>query len=1181
MREIIRTIREHLPRRRRRFWRYVSPQRRGVGVLTLALLVTAIYGYWHLTNDRRIRRQAKWYLRRLTGAHVTVDQARFSLFGNIELRGVNVFLPPEAGASYALLQAKSVILRHRPWSLVLKRRVQPTEITLVEPAITVEHYRDDGTYSYQKLLSRADIGHSSTTAWQLMELPHIRVQKCRLRQVEVMGKLLMPGGTRECDILMTPKDSANYVIDIEQVKADQKETNRVSFGLNVPTGKVTLLSGSGRILDIVSLLPKKYEKYRKWQERFDVKGVLRLKPAPETRAAEALPELELVDTSLKLPPEQGGFELDAVRGVLAFDEKGLTLRNVTGQVVQAGRPRFELSGRYDGYEATSPLEIKVKVLRMALPRELPGRSPLARFVAMLHRLYEPKGPLDLTATLRRAKGGKLKVQALAEPQGMSISYRYFPYRVYDLRGAIAVDSGVAKLQHLTCRRDSGRAVIRGSVVLGAKGRHFDVTIHGQDIQCDKALLEAIGPSYQRAWRMVNPAGTIGAVVHVHREPSDESRSVEADITLDGSASMTYSGFPYRVDNVFGRVHITGHHVLIEHVRGRRGPMRCTVQGTISGINTKRPDVNVTAAVRNLPIDRVLIAALDKPHRSRLEDLNATGRVQAAIRVLQSKKQELRYDVRAEASDVTLKPKVFPYEVTGGLGLLEITPGRVVIKEFQGRHGQTPIALAEAGYVHLAGKKPVVALRIQTGPLSLDSELCKALPAPLQSIWRQLGPAGKAQAALSIRYNTPEHKGKLDYNLVLDAKDVQATYRGFPYTLKALAGQVIASPGKVILKNIVSKDQKQAAAIGGQITYDKNTTSAQLSIKANGLPIDAKVLAAMPKAVAPLARNLRPGGTCNVDLPALAFVHRRRPSSAPATAEAGGRLISWNARGKVTFNDAVAAVGVGKKKFSGSLTGLASGGSKGATLEADMAIDGIFIGKRRITDLEAKILKAVGTPVLHVKDMSARSHGGIVAGFAEIKLTDPLQYGLSLSVQGIRLQELFKARDAAPRTPPQVRGSLDGRIQLTGTLGKIDTRRASGVMRISKAKLYKLPVILGLLHVIYLHLPGDSAFTEGNLEYRLQGNQLIFDEIFLSGPALSIVGSGTMDMKSSKLKLTFLTGPPGAMPRMTGLESLLKDIAREIMEIRVTGTLEEPKMTTVSLPSLTDAIEKLLRPGEKK
>ena len=52
-------MRSHLPRRRRRFWRYVSPSRRGAGVVILAMLISLAYGYWYMTNDRRVAKQAQ------------------------------------------------------------------------------------------------------------------------------------------------------------------------------------------------------------------------------------------------------------------------------------------------------------------------------------------------------------------------------------------------------------------------------------------------------------------------------------------------------------------------------------------------------------------------------------------------------------------------------------------------------------------------------------------------------------------------------------------------------------------------------------------------------------------------------------------------------------------------------------------------------------------------------------------------------------------------------------------------------------------------------------------------------------------------------------------------------------------------------------------------------------------
>jgi hypothetical protein len=155
------------------------------------------------------------------------------------------------------------------------------------------------------------------------------------------------------------------------------------------------------------------------------------------------------------------------------------------------------------------------------------------------------------------------------------------------------------------------------------------------------------------------------------------------------------------------------------------------------------------------------------------------------------------------------------------------------------------------------------------------------------------------------------------------------------------------------------------------------------------------------------------------------------------------------------------------------------------------------------------------------------------------------------------------------------------VQLTAAGGKIPIRQASGVLKISEAELYKLPVMLGLLNVLYLAVPGDTAFTQGQVTYRLRNDKMIFDEIWLQGPALSIVGSGNMDMKTEELDLTFLTGPPNKLRGLAGLSELLDSVAREVAQIQVDGTLSKPRMRPVPLRSLDRLIREMLNPGRTK
>ena len=118
---LLRAIRRFIPHRRRRFWRYVSPRRRGAGFLLLALLGVLLLGYVHLTNDQRIRRQAEQDLQRMTGCRVSIHQAHFSIFGGVRLSGVQLHLP-ESPSPHPLLRAEEVLIRHRPWMLVTQRR---------------------------------------------------------------------------------------------------------------------------------------------------------------------------------------------------------------------------------------------------------------------------------------------------------------------------------------------------------------------------------------------------------------------------------------------------------------------------------------------------------------------------------------------------------------------------------------------------------------------------------------------------------------------------------------------------------------------------------------------------------------------------------------------------------------------------------------------------------------------------------------------------------------------------------------------------------------------------------------------------------------------------------------------------------------------------------------------------
>jgi len=398
----------------------------------------------------------------------------------------------------------------------------------------------------------------------------------------------------------------------------------------------------------------------------------------------------------------------------------------------------------------------------------------------------------------------------------------------------------------------------------------------------------------------------------------------------------------------------------------------------------------------------------------------------------------------------------------------------------------------------------------------------------------------------------------------------------------------------VLDGVTATAGKMKAVVDGTVTVEDSGERADLTITAQNVPIDKNFLAAMPGELADFIGRFKPGGTCDVKKLSLRFAPpapapttqpakpapttqpTTKPATQPAATQPQAPPSLWNAKGELAFHDALINIGAGHRRFTGSISGAAGRTAEGLIVDAAIALAKVQLGPKSIHNLSGRIVKSPRSNLIRIDEMAGSLHGGRLAGQAEVRLVSPPQYGVSLSLENLKIENLF---EGPAKDKPDVRGLLTGNIQLTGTAGKTETVRASGVLRITKAKMYKLPVMLGMLNVIYLSLPGNAAFTEGQVTYRVIGEKLIFDEIYLTGSALSIVGSGTMSTATEKIKLTFLAGPPGKLPRIAGLDELLTPIFRQLIEHEVTGTLSEPRMRTVPLRGLDDAIRKLLSPGQ--
>jgi len=1135
-----------------------------VTLLLLALLLTAIYGYWYLTNDSRIRRQARRYLKDITGAQVSIDYASFSLFGDIRLDGVQLRVPGNRGIK-PFFSAKSVILKHSPWSVFFGGTIKPTEVISLD-AMVVDTPK---TRAFLNARSPSRPGRIGP-----MDLPVIRVDSCRFQRTTVTDGLMREEDELKLEVDMTPLDKVAYNISIKH-REEEVIVQEYNIQLQLsPEVKWTILSGEGDLVAATDIL---LPEYRQWLDAYQIKGrhSFEGKVIVSKNAMKGDLPLQLKEVAFRLPNAQGGLSLTDVFGTLIFTPPDKTrtdelkngriqLKDFTGKLAEAGGAEVKLSGQYLGYSADSPFSVKLEIDKMTIPKDSPNPA-LSKILKRIHREYSPVGTARMIVSIGRASGGQeVSVDGTVWPLGMSATHRWVPYRVDNLTGQLHFDTKQVILKDVKCQRQGGNF-------------------------------------------------TVNAEAPLHPNPKTGKWDWSARIDVD-SASLTpelqealpkraFVGKAYPLRNIKGSVYARDGRIWVDQDRPlrTRGPkkMRCNaLYGQVLWDKTGAK-VDVYAEADDVPIDRDLIDTLSQAGRDAvgLLGMGADGTIkELSVELHETPGEEFQYEVTAvmDALDkVSVNYKGFPYRITNISGGVKIDQDDITLNRITGLHKDTPVSLQ--GKLYPGRDKLGVALEVGARGLAIDKELYQALPPEIKGIWDSLAPSGHADVTLALNQNIPK-SSEPEYHLEISPRSMSVTYDGFPYRFDGITGLVIAEPKAIKLRKLRCERGHQ---LDGEILDNGRTL--KLKINASRLPVDKKLLAALPDEFDAAMKTVKPGAILDLDIKDLTIVRGSSdsPASRPAGATVSGTakpatqpgkkgslaVKSWQAKGDLRLHDTIVDVAFGPKKLNGTLSGSIGSDRHGLSMNVRANLQRIKVSGHEITAVKGTVTKRSGSPLVRVADLQARVHGGRLAGReVMIRLGDKPKYAFSLFYEDVSLGDLVNATVSDPKKRSGVRGRLEGKISMEAVAGDPKSRRAAGTVVISKGKLYKMPIMLGLMHVLYLSLPGDSAFTDGHLKYIVQGDKMIIEEIFLTGSALSLVGSGRISLASEELDLTFLTGPPGRMPRIAVIRNaskVLNAIFKQLLVIRITGTLSKPIKKALPLRSLDAIMKELLSPGRAR
>lgn len=1205
------------PHRRR-----ITLRRRLVTLTVLAVLLSIIVGYLHLTNPRRVQQLADDYLTELVGGTIEIRSATLSLFEGLRLEGLRINTPD----GETVLSASSLQVSYDPARL-LRGRLFATRLLATDAVIRVVEMPDEGRWNFQSLRQRLDDREDARAAGgarrspPLPRLPEVLLRNARVEYAERHGPRTEEIGRLSIEGQLEPVDGDLYRFRL---------TTR---GFSDPIGPTVegALSRRGDFIearlprfqvgpDVQAMLPSKI---RAWWRTHGLSGAVRVPRLRLEQRADGTAGFDVaiavdgvamtIEPSLWLGTEALAAARDGRRLVeslrsLGLDDRGLlgvaseateiapaALRDaagtfrfsesrieVDGLVARYHENVLRIDGSIDGYESDAPMQLRVSnsptqpLHIVESPGYLSSLPPRAREV--YHR-FRPRGTGDVVVEVRRDhSAAETRVSGRLDIASGQFTFDRFPYPVHDARGRIrfGIDERTGR-EELVIEGIRGSGIpgtVNAGAVVELSGRispldhtsGVEIHVSGRKVESDPALLNALPPRTRRVLRSLDADGT-GRLPHftggfdcrVVRTPGEAgewSTSIDVDVN---SGEAKIAAFPYPLRDVRVHLRVEDDRIRVSNGRVRRGNAELGVEGTLRfpeadaaspGDGALHADLRLRG--ESLPVDRELLQALPEQPRELLDRLQLTGTLDFEGRVIADDQADPTYDLTLRLRDGTVRPRDSTFTLRDISATLRLRRDLVLLQELTGRRGDAGVT--GTGTVRVEGDKVGFDLELVGKSLSLDDELRSLLPEHARSRWDRLRPEGTVNVSASVA-RKPD--GAATYRVQVDPVRARLAPHDLPFPIEDLSGRVIFTPGRVEFADLGGRSGETKWLLGGNISSDAGGTH-ELRGAVTALAIDERLLQSLPDTLAKPLRSAAFSGTIDV------VVDRWRRVVVDSRQEDEFDL-------QLATRDARCDLGVTASEVSGRarLRALLRNDSI-ETLDAQVDVSSAVLAGRPLRDARGVVRRVEGSPVFAVRDLRGSLADGELAGQVDFVPPGegPGRYAMSLVLRNADLRQLAGIGDG------KTDARLTASIALEGRSGDAGSRRGRGDVVVQGRQLYQLPVLLGLFNVTNLSLPISSPFDRGTASYGVSGNRLTIEQLELRAADLRLSGNGSIDFDSRAVSLDFTTD--AAWAKLPIIGDFIQGARNELLQLRVRGTLQEPKVGAAAFGTLTTTIDEVMQ-----
>jgi hypothetical protein len=1207
------------------FRRHVTKRRRCAWIAALLFLSLLIGAYAYVADPVRLRAMAQSYLSSVLSGRVRIGQARLSIFQGLTLENVRVFTASENQPDALIFSARTLRLNYELGALI-SGQIRATQIIATQPLIRLVQNVDAQTWNYQHLMRPSQKRSTTHPSAGPPELPQIILRDGEIENAQVHNGQYTPLGAVWFEGRLGPAEAdGRYTFTIQTRPGDASGVGpQIAGWFDSADGRAQVALRDFRFgPEMRAMLP---EQVRVWCAAHQLAGALSIDnlyfaPRPGGGKPVFDVHMHVNGVNLALSPDQwrSGAENDAVdqlrddlhtlqalgvdgtdsdslvgamtrfthspplhlhitQGSLHFsDNAGIQIDKLVGQL--EGSP-FAIEGSIADYSPESAFELRLSTPEVLnLPPHLNYIRSLPVALQEVYDQFKPAGTCTFDMHLRRGiPDGDVAVTGQVDIINGRFVFDHFAYPLHNVHGQMLISNDPATGQEKLVIQDiqgqgvtgtpNANSFVHFSAVVGPFNRHCEahIQISGKQISSDPYVIAAMPKETQKALKLFDAPGH-GEYPRFHGNflcivtrslQTKYHWDIDTHLDVDNCAGRLVA-FPYPVENLAMQLEVRDHYLDIINAHMQKGQARLRLDGRVSWNSEKEDGSGVsmkpvlTVQAQNVPVDDDLVAALPSDRAHWVTAAGLGGKIDLDGKVYPNAVGDVAFDFAVHLHDgLLLRGADGSHAFDSMTADAHLTDTTFEASHVTARRGQ---ATATGDLmVSWATKDPTVHLTAAAQNLMMDESLRRLLPEQAQRAWDQIHPSGTLDA--EAEYRSPD-----SLKMTLHPRQLAVTPPAMPWRLDQLGGSLVYNNGQVILNHITAHHGPTTLAVSG----DGSTNDGgkwQLHLSGHAVAIDENFLQVAPKPLADLITALSLKGKFDFDFSKLHVRDTSRPDHSSSDIDFAMTLATQNAS---------VDVGLPMSKIAGAcnVSGSFTDGSL-SDLHGDFNFDSLAIADRSATNLSFKLEKLAGQSLVTLTDLDATIADGSLAGQMSFNVGANVSdhYTLSLVLRDADITQL----DPDPKNG--IQGQLSASVDLEGSWSDPSTRIGRGDVLVTGEHLYKIPILLGVEQITNLALPLNEPFTQGTAQYAVQGQNVIFSSIVLKAANMHMDGSGQMDFASKKFDLTFTTNNP-KWPKLPIINDLIVAAQQQLLQIHVTGTIQEPKVSAGLLSAVSTTIDHVI------